>query len=69
MGIFGESKQDRLIRYIETLETVVREHDRTYHGQVKKIHEDYKTFRTEEFDPNIRLEEFYISSVGLDVAP
>lgn len=65
MGIFGESKQDRLIRYIETLKEVVSEHDRTYHGQVKKIHEDYNTISPEEFDPNINLEEFYISPVGL----
>ena len=65
MGLFGESAKNRLMRYVAMMEEVVSEHDRTYHNQVKKIHEDYNTISPEEFDRNIKLEEFNISSVGL----
>ena len=65
MGWFGESKQDKLLRYVETTKTYVKEHDRTYFQQIKYIHEDFKTLKPDQFDPKVKIKEFNISPVGM----
>jgi len=67
MGIFGENKEKRALRYLEILEHVLSEHDRTFTSQIGYFYRDFKESQIyrDQFDSSPRPEEEDVSPKGI----
>ena len=64
MGLFGENKQERVLRYIKQAASMMKENDKVYINNVNQIYDDYFLSK-DQFDPKIKISDKFVSNIGL----